>query len=160
MSCWSHGCKRSTCLVQKPVVSKESNDFPSGSWTQWIKKVLDLWLSFLLFVLLLSVKDEPEKRRQHAAVERLRLMQGKCTCPSCHRWLSQSPSFPEKKRNIPMRQEMTHRYIVHRWAQSHLSVYVSISVDVIEVKCPLKLFSHCPSQQYRQPWHKVLAAVG
>lgn len=44
-------------------------------------------------------------------------------------------------------------------AHCHLSVYVSISVDVIEVEGPLQLFPHRASQQYGQPCYKVLAAM-
>ena len=45
-------------------------------------------------------------------------------------------------------------------ARPHLPVYVAVFVNVVEVKRPLKLFSQCPSQQYRQTRYKVLAASG
>ncbi len=44
-------------------------------------------------------------------------------------------------------------------AQSHLSVYVAVSVNVIKVKRPLQLFSQCSSQQYRQTHYKVLVTI-
>lgn len=43
-------------------------------------------------------------------------------------------------------------------AQHHLSVYISISVDVIKVEGPLQFFLHCAPQQYGQPCYKVLEA--
>lgn len=42
----------------------------------------------------------------------------------------------------------------------HLSIYVPVSVNVIQVKRPLQLFPQSPPQQCGQPHHKVLAATG
>lgn len=44
-------------------------------------------------------------------------------------------------------------------AQRHLSVYVAVPVDVVEVEGPLQLFPDCAAQQYRQPCYKVLTAI-
>lgn len=125
-----------------------------------LKITFDLWL---LFVLLLSIRNEPGKRHPHAAVGRPLLVQGRCTCPSCHRWLSQSQSFPERREDSRCGETLTwHTNTVHtvRQRRSHLSVYVAISVNVVKVKRPLQLFSQCSSQQYRQTRYKVLAAMG
>lgn len=114
-------------------------------------------------MLLLSIRNEPGKRHPHAAVGRPLLVQGRCTCPSCHRWLSQSQSFPERREESRCGETLTWRTnTVHtvRQRRSHLSVYVAISVNVVKVKRPLQLFSQCSSQQYRQTHYKVLAAMG
>lgn len=52
-------------------------------------------LFFFVFTLIrFSVRHQPEKRRPHAAAGRLPLALGRCTSPSCRRWLSRSQSFP------------------------------------------------------------------
>lgn len=51
---------------------------------------------------------------------------------------------------------LTHTTIVK--VLPHLSVDVSVLVNVIKVKCPLQLFRKCPTQQDRQPQDKVLLA--
>lgn len=53
----------------------------------------------------------------------------------------------------------TRNTVYNATAQSHLPVYVAISVNVVEVERPLELFSQCSSQQYRQTHYKVLAAM-
>ncbi len=92
---------------------------------------------------------------------RLPLEQGRCTCPSCHKWPSQCQSFPERREDSHCGEALdgTQNTACSATTQSHLSVYVAISVNVIKVKRPLELFSQCSSQQYRQTHYKVLAAM-
>lgn len=115
-----------------------------------------------LFVLILCIRNEPERRHPHAAAGRPPLARGRCTCPSCHKWLSRSQSFPDRGEDSVSGEtlQMTHKTLHSVRAQSHLPVYVAVSVNVVKVKGPLKLFSQCSSQQDRQTRDKVLAAMG
>lgn len=103
----------------------------------------------------------PERRHPHAAAGRLPLKQGKCIFPSCHKSPSQSQSFPEREEKShwgvrPEVDNINSTECILTAVESHLSVYVAISVNVIQVERPLQLFSQCSSQQCRQTHHKIL----
>lgn len=109
----------------------------------------------------LEIRNEPEKRHPHAAVGRRPLVQGRCTCPSCRKSPSRSPSFPVRTGHSQRAETETKDKAQNTnkapAACSHLSVYVSVSVDVVKVKRPLQLFPQRSPQQSRQPQYEVLS---